>query len=163
MTSSEDPRVRKPRLQPGVERPRDRFGRPLAWNQPTELELHDHDNLSLEENHRLAIEAFNAGVFFSAHEAWEGSWRVAHDTPDEEFFKGLAQLGAGYTHMQRGNPRGAKLLLSRALERVSPHRPAHHGIDLDALCATLESHIATFAADEAAGREATLLTPPPID
>lgn len=162
MTSSEDPRVRKPRLQPGVERPRDRFGRPLAWGQPTELELHDYDNLSLEENHRLAIQSFNDGVFFSAHEAWEGAWRVAHDTPDEEFFKGLAQLGAGYTHMQRGNARGAKLLLSRALERITPHRPAHHGVDLDALAASLKLHIATFTADEAAGRKATTLTPPPI-
>lgn len=145
-----------------MERPRDRFGRPLGWDQPSELELHDYDNLLLEENHRLAIEAFNDGVFFSAHEAWEGAWRRARNTPDEEFFKGLAQLGAGYTHMQRGNAYGAKTLLSRALERITPHRPSHHGLDLDALAATLESHIATFAEDAAAERKATVLTPPPI-
>ncbi|MDZ7727770.1 MAG: DUF309 domain-containing protein [Dehalococcoidia bacterium] len=80
--------ARKPRLQPGVERPRDRFGRPLPWDAETELELLDYDSLSIEENQGLAIESFNEGVYFSAHEAWEGAWRQARGTADEEILQG---------------------------------------------------------------------------
>lgn len=155
------PRTGKPRNELG-ERPRDAFGRPLPWGSETQLALEDYDNLPIETNLRLAVEAFNSGVYFSAHEAWEGAWRQSHGTPDEEFFKGLAQLGAGYTHMQRGNPRGAATLLSRARSRIAPYRPRHHGLDLDALCDELDIHIAGFEEDAAAGREPRPVQPTPL-
>lgn len=150
----------KPRLEPGVERPRDRFGRPLPWGAEPEIEMHDYDGMPLAENLSLAVEAFNAAVYFTAHEAWEGAWRKSRGLADEEFFKGLAQLGAGYTHMQRGNPRGARTLLARAQGRLDPHRPTHHGLDLEAICAAITAHLAVFEGDEAANRWATRVTTP---
>jgi hypothetical protein len=123
--------------QPGTakkaQRPRDELGRPLPWGAENMLQIQDYDALPVEEDHRLAIESFNAGNFFAAHEAWESAWRKVRGTGDEEFFHGLAQLGAGFTHYRRGNPHGARTLLARAVRRLSGYAPAHHGIEVAAL------------------------------
>ena len=95
------------------ERPRDHLGRPQPWDAEGTLVLEDYDTLPIEENHRLGREHLNAGRYFPAHEAWETAWKQARDTDDAEFFKGLSQLGAGYTHLLRGNAHGAALLLRR--------------------------------------------------
>jgi uncharacterized protein len=151
-----------PQPEKRPERPRDRFGRPLPWGSPTELVLEDYESLSLEENHALAIEHFNAGRYFSAHEAWEQAWRLSYNTPDEEFYKGLAQLGAAYTHVQRGNPRGAAILAARALERVQPLGESHAGLDLPALASTLQRDIYRFEAADRGEAPLTLDPPPQI-
>src|ERR671918_517877 len=85
-------------------RPRDELGRHLPWGAENRLHLEDFDALPLEENHRLAARHLDAGRFFPAHEAWETAWKQAKGTADEEFFKGLSQVGAGYTHYRRGDP-----------------------------------------------------------
>jgi uncharacterized protein len=154
-----NPTPGKPR-RTGDERPRDEFGRPLPWGSESRIALEDYDSFSIEQNMELAVEAFNRSTFFTAHEAWEAAWRQARNTPDEEFLKGLAQLGAGYTHMQRGNAHGAKTLLTRARARLAPHRLSHRGLDLDALCDALRRHIEAFAEDEAAGRPPRKVDPP---
>ncbi|MSP22321.1 MAG: DUF309 domain-containing protein [Dehalococcoidia bacterium] len=124
-----------------VARPRDRFGRPLAAGSANRLDLPDFEVLSIEENHRLGVAFFNDAVFFGAHEAWETAWRSAHGTPDEEFFKALAQLGAGYTHYQRNNPHGARALLVRAAERLVEYAPSHSGLDVRALLRAIEADL----------------------
>ncbi|MBI4259493.1 MAG: DUF309 domain-containing protein [Actinobacteria bacterium] len=125
------------RLKP--ERPRDRLGRPMAWDAEGELHLEDYDSLSLEENHRLGVEHLSAGRFFPAHEAWETAWKQARDTDEAEFFKGLSQLGAGYVHLKRGNAHGAQALLRRGAGRVGRYPSPHRGIDTEALRARAEA------------------------
>jgi uncharacterized protein len=125
------------RLKP--ERPRDELGRPQPWEAENRLHLEDFDRLSLEENHRLGAEHFNAGRYFHAHEAWETAWKQARDTPDAEFFKGLSQLGAGYTHLLRGNRHGAFTLLRRAAGRVSRYPRGHLGVDTEAVSTRAEA------------------------
>lgn len=142
----------KPRRAEG-ERPRDRFGRPLAWDAESEIELLDYDSLPMDENHDLAIDYFNQELFFPAHEAWEGAWRKAKNTPDEDFFNGLAKLGAGFTHIQRGNAFGARTLITKAIERIEPRAPAHREIDVAALCRDLRE-IARALEETAEAREA---------
>src|SRR5262245_24702848 len=100
-------RPRNPDAPPKPERPRDELGRPLPFGETSRLEMEDFDSFSLERNHELGIEHFNAQRFFPAHEAWETAWKQAKGTPDAEFFKGLSQLGAGCVHLQRGTPHGA--------------------------------------------------------
>ena len=114
-------------------RPRDELGRPQPWDAENRLELEDFDSLSLDENHRLGIEHFRAGRYFPAHEAWETAWKQGRDTPDAEFFKGLAQLGAGYVHLLRGNAHGAKTLLGRAASRLERYPSEHRGIHAGAV------------------------------
>ena len=142
MTEPEQPQPAK------TERPRDRFGRPLAAGSANRLELPNFDELSIEENHRLGISFFNEAVFFGAHEAWETAWRVARATPDEEFFKALAQLGAGYTHYQRNNPHGARALLMRAAERLVEYPAVHRELDVRALLRAIEADLARLGKRE---------------
>jgi predicted metal-dependent hydrolase len=123
-----------------TKRPRDELGRPLAWDAENQLYLEDFDSLPLEKNHRLGRDHFNAGRFFPAHEAWETAWKQAKGTDDEEFFKGLSQLGAGYVHYRRGNPHGTFTLLRRAVRRIAPHGPRHQGIDVTSLAEAATAH-----------------------
>jgi hypothetical protein len=130
------------------ERPRDHLGRPQPWEAQNTLELEDYDSLSQAENHRLGREHFNAGRFFPAHEAWETAWKQARDTDNAEFFKGLSQLGAGYTHLLRGNAHGAATLMRRAAVRVRRYPKGHLGIDTETVAGAAERDAAAVDAGE---------------
>lgn len=126
-------RPRDPDAPPKPKRPRDELGRPLSWKAENRLQLEDYDSLTVEENHRLGVEHLNAGRFFPAHEAWETCWKQAKETRDAEFFKGLSQLGAGYTHLLRGNLHGAFTLLRRGAGRITRYPTPHRGVDVTRL------------------------------
>lgn len=111
-------------------RPRDELGRPLAWDAANRLHLEDFDRLTAEEDHQLGVRHFQAGRYFPAHEAWETAWKLSRGQADEEFFKGLAQLGAGYVHLLRGNAHGARVLLGRAAARLDAYPSPHRGVDV---------------------------------
>jgi predicted metal-dependent hydrolase len=121
------------------ERPRDHLGRPQPWDAESTLRLEDYDALPIEENHRLGREHLNAGRFFPAHEAWETAWKQARDTGDAEFYKGLSQLGAGYTHLLRGNAHGAVRLLRRGAGRVAAYPTGHLGVDTGRVAGAAEA------------------------
>ena len=72
-------------------------------------------------------------------------FRSCKGTGDEEFFKGLAQLGAGYTHWMRGNAHGVDALLGRALERIGRHGSPWRGIDIASFMTQVEELRATAA------------------
>lgn len=130
------------RLKP--ERPRDELGRPLPWSAENRLLLEDYDSLSVEENHRLGVEHFNAGRFFPAHEAWETAWKKARDTDEAELFKGLSQLGAGYVHLLRGNRHGAVTLLRRAARRIRQYPDGQRGVRTTAVADHAEADAAAI-------------------
>ncbi|MFA7248509.1 MAG: DUF309 domain-containing protein [Dehalococcoidia bacterium] len=140
-----------PPLEPKPPRPRDEAGRPLAPGTPTRLALPDFDAMSIDEAHEEAIRLFDAGNYFGAHEAWETCWARCKGTGDEEFFKGLAQLGAGYTHWMRGNAHGVDALLDRALERIGRAGSPHRGLDIAAFMHAVESLRATAQRCAASG------------
>jgi uncharacterized protein len=142
------------RRTPGekTRRPRDELGQLLPWEAENRLHLEDFDSLPLEENHRLGAEHFDAGRFFPAHEAWETAWKQARGSGDEEFFKGLSQLGAGYTHYRRGNPHGTHTLMRRALSRIRPYGPRHREVDVAALVEAVEAQAAAIQQAEQDGR-----------
>lgn len=129
---------------PKPERSRDELGRPLPAGSENRLHLPDFDLLDVDENHALAIELFNARNFFGAHEAWETCWAQSKGGEEEEFFKGFAQLGAGYTHWMRGNPHGVQALLGRALARIGLLGPVHRGVDTEAFAAIVERDVASM-------------------
>ncbi|MGH2677212.1 MAG: DUF309 domain-containing protein [Actinomycetota bacterium] len=150
--------------EPGqkTRRPRDELGQLLPWDAENRLQLEDFDSLPLEENHRLGREHFNAGRFFPAHEAWETAWKQARETEDEEFYKGLSQLGAGYTHYRRGNPHGTHTLMRRGLSRISRYGSAHGGIDVAALVEVVEGQATEVERAEGAGEQMPPIEPPAI-
>jgi uncharacterized protein len=123
------------------ERPRDKLGRPLPWDFETELHLPNFDALSLEENHELGRRFIREREFFGAHEAWETAWKQARGTGDEEFFKGLSQMGAGYVHLLRGNAHGAKTLWGRGARRIRVYADPHQGIPTAEVAELLDAQI----------------------
>lgn len=127
----------------GSGRPRDELGRPLPRHEPNRLPLPDFDSLSLAENNRLAVHYFDSGQYFAAHEAWETCWKQSRRGPDEEGFKGLAQLAAGYVHHQRGNPAGTRALLQRAIRRLGGYVPDWQDLDLVRIIAGARQMIAS--------------------
>jgi predicted metal-dependent hydrolase len=134
-----------------VERPRDEFGRPLPAGSVNRLHLEDFDVLPLAEVEALARSHFNAGRYFGAHEAWETVWRQERGSDDEEFFKGLSQIGAGYTHYLRGNAHGARALLERGLGRIEAYGPRHRDIDVEGLLRAGLEHLSAVAEAERSG------------
>lgn len=121
-----------------AERPRDELGRPLPAGSPNRLAVDDLDGLSAAEANALALAHFDAGRYFLAHEAWEAAWLESKGTASEALFKGLAQLGAGYTHAARGNAHGMRILLERALDSIRAAPGPAWGIDLPALGSLVE-------------------------
>ncbi|MEX2446831.1 MAG: DUF309 domain-containing protein [Dehalococcoidia bacterium] len=146
--------VPRDQLEPATKpvRPRDEYGRPLPRGSESRLDLPDFDAMDLDECHAEAIRFFDAGNYFGAHEAWETCWAKVRGTEDEEFFKGLAQLGAGYTHWMRGNAHGAAALLGRAHARIGLRGSPHRGIDIASFLRHVEDLRATAHECDAHGR-----------
>jgi hypothetical protein len=90
------------------------------------------DDLSLTPDEALteAQRLLDADRPFHAHEVLEAVWKAA-DEPERELWRGLAQVAVGITHLRRGNPQGARALLTRAADRLAPYAPySPHGIDV---------------------------------
>ena len=77
---------------------------------------------------REGIRLFNAGRFYEAHEALEHEWH-AERRPIRRLYQGILQIGVGFHHARGGNHRGAILLLTDGIEKVSGFVPACQGID----------------------------------
>ena len=136
---------------PPSKRPRDEAGRPLPMGTPSRLALPDFDAMTMDVAHLEAIRLFDEGNYFGAHEAWETCWALSKDSHEEEFFKGLAQLGAGYTHWVRGNAHGVVALLGRALDRIGLMGSPYGGVDIEAFAAQVAEVRALAQHAEATG------------
>jgi len=94
-----------------------------------------------EAVHR-GVALFNRGRYFDAHELWETTWR---DAPPEgrAFLEALVQLAAGlHLRTRRGGTRGAAHLLAQALVLLEDFRPAHEGIDVEAVLTDFGAYVA---------------------
>lgn len=86
---------------------------------------------------RRGIDCFNRRDFFTSHEVLEEIWLEA--SPEEKpFYQGLIQAAAAFHHYRRGNPRGARSLLERGVEKLRRYPQDHHRIDLGRLLRRLE-------------------------
>lgn len=65
----------------------------------------------------FAIDLFNAGFYWEAHEAWEGFWMAAgRNGPVADFLKGLIKLAAAGVKAREGQPVGVQRHARRAEE-----------------------------------------------
>ncbi|MGV0853381.1 DUF309 domain-containing protein [Mycolicibacterium phlei] len=121
-------------------RPRDALGRPLPYGSEGVERIPDDLDLPPAETLDYAQRLLDGGRAFNAHEVFEAAWK---NGPDDErnLWQGLAQLVVGITHIQRGNPVGARRLLTRAAERLRDE-PVRHGIDIAGLCGFADTLIA---------------------
>lgn len=142
-------RDRDPTGRPRNARPRDALGRPLprdAAGGYVEEEL-PSDPMELLA---IGVGHFNEQRFFHAHEAWETAW---HPSPPDErdFWQGITQVAVGFTHFQRGNPKGSVTLLRRGAKRLGPYGTTFKGIPVSELASAA---LAAADAIEATGTEA---------
>lgn len=134
----------------------------MPWGETAELVLPPFDQLPLEENHRLACAAFDAGNYFVAHEAWETAWKQsrAAGSSDVALFKGLAQVGAGYTHLLRGNGGGAVALLRRGAARIERAQPREVGDDYSTVVARCRADADAIEMGQITPGSGPMLVPP---
>ena len=114
-------------------RPRDRYGRPLPPGSSDELpavEVHVEGGGRPTDLFERAIDRFNEQRFFEAHELFESIWNSPETSGrDRLFWKGVTQVAVGCCHIQRGNARGAALVLRRAADNVAGYPSPHRGIE----------------------------------
>jgi uncharacterized protein len=68
-----------------------------------------------------AIDLFNAGYYWEAHEQWEALWHAADRVgPTADFFKALIKLAAAGVKAREGNPEGMLRHVTRALQLLKP-------------------------------------------
>ena len=67
----------------------------------------------------------------------EDVWRRADDE-ERDFFQGLVHVAVAWYQAGRGNRVGCERQLEKAARRLSPYRPEHRGLDVDALLASVE-------------------------
>jgi hypothetical protein len=104
-------------------------------------------------------ERFARGEFWESHEVLEGPWRRGRSG----FYKGLILLASAWVHVGRGNARGVSAQLRKTVRELAPFRPAHLGVDVDALLAHAGRLAAAVAADPAGGGAAwARACPPPV-
>jgi predicted metal-dependent hydrolase len=82
------------------------------------------------------LRRYDAGEFFTAHEAWETVWLEARE-PDKTFLQGLIQVTAAFHHLQCNNPLGAARLLHAALRRLERYPACFGGISVTVLCSDI--------------------------
>ncbi|WP_433661015.1 DUF309 domain-containing protein [Nocardia sp. CA-128927] len=113
-------------------RPRDRLGRPLPPGSVGVARIPDDLDLPPQQTLTFAQQLLDDGLAFNAHEVLEAAWKNG-PFAERMLWQALAQLAVGVTHIQRGNPKGARTLLTRAVTRLTEYRPADgadtYGID----------------------------------
>jgi hypothetical protein len=82
------------------------------------------ENWRENETYLYAIDLFNHGYYWEAHEAWELLWHAAgHHGQMADFLKGLIKLAAAGVKFREGNETGVERHLIRASELFSALGP----------------------------------------
>ncbi|WP_054816936.1 DUF309 domain-containing protein [Nocardia arizonensis] len=102
-------------------RPRDRFGRPLPHGSVGVPRIPDDLDLPPQQTLTFAQQLLDDGLAFNAHEVLEAAWKNG-PFAERMLWQGLAQYAVGITHIQRGNRKGARTLLTRAIARLDHDR-----------------------------------------
>jgi hypothetical protein len=111
-------------------RPRDATGRPLPYGSPDVPRQPEGLVRAPAETVDEAQRLLDSRLPFQAHEVFEDAWKLTTGA-DRGLWKGLAQLAVGLTHLDRGNLRGARTLLRRGTDAISPFAAGTaHGLDV---------------------------------
>jgi uncharacterized protein len=85
-------------------------------------------SLAADPQWRFALDLFNGGWYWEAHEAWEGFWiALGRTTPEARFVQGLIHLAAAAVKMREGKPNGVARHTQRARELLSDLRASPVG------------------------------------
>ncbi len=94
---------------------------------------------SLDAVYERGLELIRRGEYFAAHEALEEAWRAA-EPGERAFFQGLVHVAVAWHHARvTGRARACESQLAMATRRLGPYVPAHRGLDVSALVASLDA------------------------
>ena len=101
----------------------------------------DETNWTRSAAYLSAIDLFNHGYYWEAHEAWESLWHAANRRgPTADFLKGLIKLAAAGVKAREGRTRGVALHAARAgelfaavLDAAAPEAGTYLGLSLGEL------------------------------
>ena len=80
------------------------------------------------------LDLFNRRRFFDAHEVLEDIWRALPRTSAaKKHLQGLVQLAVAFHHESRGNLRGTRSVLDRALRNLSGAEESFRALDFGRL------------------------------
>lgn len=88
----------------------------------------------------VAVGLFNQRAWYQAHDAFEDLWQETIG-PDRPLLQALVQIAVAHVHLERGNRRGATVLLGEALGRLAPCDNGTLGLDLQALKACISTRL----------------------
>lgn len=98
----------------------------------------DSEEIRLQADLRLAeaIDLFNCGEWYACHDGFEELW---HETqgPSRPLLQGLLQAAVAQLHLERGNLRGATVLMGEGLGRLERCGERGLGVELGPLRHTL--------------------------
>jgi len=76
----------------------------------------------------FALDLFNAGFYWEAHEVWESFWNaLGRTTPEAPFIQGLIHLAAAAVKIREGKPAGVSRHTQRARELLGDLEAARLG------------------------------------
>jgi hypothetical protein len=88
-------------------------------------------------------ELWNRGLYWEAHEAWEGPWRAAgRHSPAGRFFQGLILLAAAALKHERGAPTTARRLAARGARALAGAQAAPPPFDAPGFAAAVAAWLA---------------------
>ena len=76
-----------------------------------------------------AVDLFNQCAWYEAHDAFEEIWHETAD-PDRRLLQGILQIAVAHVHLDRGNLRGATILLGEGVGSLSLAVPGDLGLNL---------------------------------
>jgi uncharacterized protein len=99
---------------------------------PEQQVLSEEQGLLVDTRLGEAIFLFNSGDWYACHDGFEALW---HETagPMRPVLQGILQIAVAELHLERGNCRGATILMGEGLGRLKACPPNALEIDLVAL------------------------------
>ena len=94
--------------------------------------LSEEQSLMVDPRFGDAVRLFNAGEWYACHDGFEELW---HETqgPCRRVLQGILQIAVAHLHLERGNRRGATVLLGEGLGRLHNAGAEQLGLDLELL------------------------------
>ena len=89
---------------------------------PSERKVFLPDKEKIDKLFHSGLEIFNQGEYFDAHEEWEELWSK-FNVPDRVFIQGLIQATVSFYHLSTGNLKGARNLMTRAIDKLTKKGP----------------------------------------
>ncbi len=144
-----DDRDRNQWGRPENQRRRDHTGRPLPADapEPPGGYAEEHDPQTVQEALDLAVDCWDRGRYFEAHELLEHVWHHA-DEGEREIWKGVIQVAVTHVMGQRRRPKGVVLTVAKARVKFHDVPDAWHGIDVRELEAQLDEALRRARDDE---------------